>query len=272
MRLMLVGCGKMGGAMLDGWLRMRAVAPQDIVVVEPHPARDTLEQLEHVYGTISAVPETLLEAAAPDAVLLAVKPELAEEVAAEIASRRQLRKALLLTVIPGKPFVSYVNAFGGMRSLRIVRCMPNTPCSIGRGVTGLCPNINVRDTDRQLAETLLRAIGDVVWVKTEGELEALMAISGCGPAFVFHYIEALTDAGIALGLAPDVAAKLARCTVAGSGAYAVASSNRTIEALKAEVANPGGPTAMGLEVYRRSNFKSIVLRAAEAALARSLNS
>lgn len=254
--------------MLDGWLRNRTFAPADLIVVEPHPTREALTHLPNVFGSVASIPEALLEPA-PDAVLLGVRPEMTETVCAEVAARRQLRKALVLTVIAGKTFATYVDAFE-QRSLRIVRCMPNTPCAIGKGVIGACPNANVRDADRMLTETMLRAIAEVVWVKTENELDALMAISGCGPAFVYYFVEALQDAGTALGLPRETAEKLARGLVSGAGAYAAASASSSMKDMIAQVANPGGPTYLGMEVYRKSDFKGVVLRASEAAYARAL--
>jgi pyrroline-5-carboxylate reductase len=255
---LLVGCGKMGGALLAGWLA-RGVAPETIHVVEPAPV--------HTAPGVRVVdrPEGLAQGMAPDIVIFAVKPQSLADVARHY--RKFATGAVFLSIAAGKPLAFFEGALGDHAA--IVRSMPNTPAAVGAGVTAAYANPHVGAAQRVLCQRLLEAVGDVVWVDDEGQMDAVTAVSGSGPAYVFLLIECLTEAAIAEGLPPEVAEKLARATVIGSGALARAAPEPAAQ-LRKNVTSPGGTTEAALKVLMAEDgMARLMRRAIRAATLRS---
>ncbi|MFW5881662.1 MAG: pyrroline-5-carboxylate reductase, partial [Roseicyclus sp.] len=225
--LVMLGCGKMGSAMLEGWLE-RDLPPSAVHVIDPHPS-DWLKGTG--VGLGGAMPED------PAVVLLAVKPQTMDAALPAVA-RYGGGGALFLSVAAGTPIARLEAALG--EATRIVRAMPNTPAAIGQGITAIVGNAAAGPEDLALAEALLSAVGQVVRLEAEEHIDAVTGVSGSGPAYVFHMIDALAAAGEAEGLPADLAMALAKATVAGAGALAMASSE-TPERLRIDVTSPNGP-------------------------------
>src|SRR6185312_12673410 len=214
--IVLVGCGQMGSAMLRGWLR--GDAARRFVVIEPAGMPKELAGNPAIVSC--RAPDEVEANLAPDAVVFAVKPQVFDELLP--AYRRWVRpETLFVSIAAGKTIAGIARHLGAEAA--IVRCMPNTPAAIGRAITVACPNARVDDGQRELCEALLAAIGESAWVEDEALMDAVTAVSGSGPAYVFLLIEALADAGERVGLAPDLALRLARATVAGAGELALQS-------------------------------------------------
>jgi pyrroline-5-carboxylate reductase len=255
---LLVGCGKMGGALLSGWLG-RGVAPETVHVVEPLPVG--VSDRVHVVDR----PEALGAAFAPDIVIFAVKPQSLPAVASSY--RKYVRNAVFLSIAAGKPVAFFERALGAEAA--IVRSMPNTPAAVGSGITAAFANPRVSAAQRALCQMLLEAVGEVVWVDDEGLMDAVTAVSGSGPAYVFLLIECLAEAAVAEGLPPDIAQKLARATVIGSGALA-RSAPEPAGQLRKNVTSPGGTTEAALKVLMAEDgMARLMRRAVRAATARS---
>ena len=186
--------------------------------------------------------DDLSDAPAPGAVLLAVKPQLMDAVLPALA-RLIAADTLVLSIAAGKPIAVFEQALGA--AVSVVRAMPNTPAAVGRGVTVLCANARADAGQRALAERLMAAVGQVHWIEDEDLMHAVTAVSGSGPAYVFHLIEALAAGGVAAGLPAPLAMELARGTVVGAGALAAQSSESAAQ-LRVNVTSPGGTTAAAL--------------------------
>lgn len=254
--ILLVGCGKMGGAMFAGW----RAAGRDVAVVEPdaahHPAGAALAVTD-----AADLPRTL----APEAVVLAVKPQEAAKTLPAYA--RFAERSVFVSIMAGKSVGGMQALLGG--SARIVRAMPNTPAAIGRGITVCCAGQGVSAAEKALAESLLKTVGQVAWVEDEALIDPVTALSGGGPAYVFLLAEVLEQAGIANGLPAELAAQLARATVAGAGALLDASSEPPAT-LRRNVTSPGGTTAEALKVLMDAPaWPALMTRAIAAATARS---
>jgi pyrroline-5-carboxylate reductase len=258
--LVLVGAGKMGSALLEGWLRL-GLAGRNVAVIEPTPSPD-LSVLETSGLVLNPDLRTLRE---PAVIVLAVKPQIAVEA---IAPLRALVGAatLVISIMAGRTLQFLSGALDGAGA--VVRAMPNTPAAIGRGITVAVP-LRASSAQRQLAERLLSATGAVEWVEDEVLMDAVTAVSGSGPAYVFLLAEVLAQAGIAAGLPKALAEKLARETVAGSGEL-LHRSQLDAAALRANVTSPGGTTAAALDVLMAENgLEGLMERAVAAATARS---
>jgi len=238
--ILLIGCGKMGGALLAGWLE-RGVAPGQVTVVEPHAGDDIAAR----HGvTVVGAADGLSRDAAPAVVAFAVKPQSMDEVAP--AYRRFAGPGtVFLSIAAGRTIASFERLLGAEAA--IVRTMPNTPASVGRGITVACANPNVSENQRARCQELLEAVGEVAWVADEALLDAVTAVSGSGPAYVFLLIECLAKAGEAAGLDGALAARLARATVSGSGELARLSEDAAA-VLRQNVTSPGGTTEAALKV------------------------
>ncbi|MCW5750998.1 MAG: pyrroline-5-carboxylate reductase [Alphaproteobacteria bacterium] len=259
--LMLLGCGKMGQAMLAGWLE-RGIRPEEVLVVDPGvPAREFAEARR---VPVLADADRLPASFAPDMVILAVKPQSMAE-AVQPLVRQLADRPVYLSIAAGKTIASFEGWFGP--AARIVRAMPNTPAAIGRGMIVACANANVDRAARQLADRLLGAVGAVAWVEDEGLMDAVTAVSGSGPAYVFLLIETLAAAGTAAGLPPDLALELARRTVAGAGELALGASEGP-DQLRRNVTSPGGTTEAALEVLMGEDGLAPLMRRAVAAATR----
>ena len=262
--LLLVGCGKMGGALLDGWLAARTV--DQVVVVEPQGAFPTEtgaagQRIVRCAG-VSRIPPGF----DPDVVVIAVKPQVMDEVVPGYAGFVR-PGTVFLSIAAGKTIDYFTARLGA--DAAIVRAMPNTPASVGRGMTVAVPNAAVTSEQRRLCENLMGAVGQVAWVEDESMMDAVTAVSGGGPAYVFLLIEALAKAGVAAGLPEDLAMKIARATVAGSGELA-ARSIEPAASLRKNVTSPNGTTQAALEVLMAEDgIQPLVDRAIAAATARS---
>jgi pyrroline-5-carboxylate reductase len=261
--VLLVGCGKMGGALLAGWLKGEAITRA--VVVDPGPGPDKFRSDDRVLvvGSGNELPAGF----APDVVVIAVKPQMMANAAP--AYREVVgRGAVVLSIAAGKTIDHFETLYGP--GTAIVRAMPNTPAAIGRGISVAVPNAHVSAAQRALCDRLLQAGGLVEWVEEEALIDAVTAVSGGGPAYVFLLIEALAAGGVAAGLSPDLAMKLARTTVAGSGELAVQSPDESAEQLRKNVTSPNGTTQAALAVLMaEGGVTDLMVKAIAAATQRS---
>lgn len=262
--VVLVGGGQMGGALMGGWLA-RGLAAEDLHVVEPDPGRRAelaRKGAVRLHAAASEVPAELV----PDALVLAVKPQVMPQVLGECTALAA-RARLILSVAAGVPLAAYERAFGARRP--IVRAMPNTPAAVGRGTSVLVANEAVDGDGRRRAEALLQAVGTVHWLDREDLLHAVTALSGSGPAYVFLLVEAMGAAGTRLGLPAGLAMRLARETVSGAGAL-LAESEAEPAALRRAVTSPGGTTEAALSVLMGTGgLLELIARAMAAAERRS---
>lgn len=229
--LVLVGCGRMGGAMLEGWLA-GGVQPGAVTVIDPNISDAWQGRGLRLNADLPPDPAVLV---------LAVKPQMMGDVLPRI---RAVPQTLVVSVAAGTRIATFQQHFP---EAPIVRVMPNTPAAIGQGISALVGNDRAGEADLVLAEALMRAVGRVVRLEHEDQMDAVTGLSGSGPAYVFHLIEAMAAAGEAEGLAPDLALELARATVAGAGALAI-HDDEDPAVLRRNVTSPGGTTAAGLAV------------------------
>lgn len=242
--LVLVGAGKMGGAMLQGWL-VNGLAEGAVHVIDPGLNDSQTTELEAQGVVVHSGPN---DVPTPGLLMLAVKPQMMDKVLpglAGFADRPDASGMIVLSVAAGITIATLARTFGA--DALVIRSMPNTPALVGRGVTGLYPSRDLTAPQKSFIAELLEAIGKVVWVNSEAEIDAVTAVSGSGPAYVFHLVETMTQAGMALGLSEDVAMTLARETVAGAGEL-LHQSAETAETLRVNVTSPNGTTAAGLDV------------------------
>ncbi|MDX2259856.1 MAG: pyrroline-5-carboxylate reductase [Hyphomicrobiaceae bacterium] len=239
--LLVAGAGKMGSALLRGLLTT-GFDPSTIIVQDPAPPEAAAADL--AAAGIRIVPSIATLEAPPSVILLAVKPQVMDEVFKALAPLAGA-DTLTLSIAAGRTLASFEAHLPP--GAAVVRAMPNTPAAVGAGITVCCANRATTPTQRARAEALLSAVGEVAFIDEESQMNAVTALSGSGPAYVFHMIEALTAAGIAAGLAPDLAARLARATVAGSGRLVV-ETGEAAASLRHNVTSPGGTTAAALAI------------------------
>jgi pyrroline-5-carboxylate reductase len=257
--ILLAGAGKMGGAMLTGWLA-GGLDPRRVAVIDPH-----------ISPEITALSAKGVElnpdakaAGTVETLVVAVKPQMFREAGAKLKPFVS-EKTSVVSIMAGTTIASIEEVCGGA----VVRAMPNTPAAIGRGITVAVPNAKVSQRQRELVDALLAATGLVEWVTDEGLIDAVTAVSGSGPAYVFLLVEALTQAGISAGLSPELAAKLARATVSGSGEL-LNRSPLDPATLRQNVTSPGGTTAAALDVLMAADgLAALMSRAVLAATRRS---
>jgi len=254
--VLLLGCGRMGGALLAGWIE-GGLDPARVQVIEPAPS-DWLTALAGRGLVLNPDPPAPAEVA-----VLAVKPQMMGA-AAPALSNMGGGGTLMLSIAAGTPIAAFEAMFGP--GTPIVRAMPNTPAAIGRGISALIGSAAAAEIDLLRAEALMRAVGETVRLADESQMDAVTGLSGSGPAYVFHMIEAMAAAGEAEGLAPDLAMRLARATVTGAGALADR-SEASAERLRTDVTSPGGTTAAGLEVLM-AELPDLMRRTVAAAAAR----
>src|SRR5690606_1794578 len=258
--VMLVGAGKMGVALARGWLDAGLPA-SSLLLVDPNPG-DAARELAQDYGLTLSTEAVGLQ---PNVLVLAVKPQIIDTVMETLAPVIG-PQTLVLSIAAGIDIARLSRGFG---MGRIVRTMPNTPAQIGKGITGAVPGPDVNAQDRDNAEALLRAAGPVVWFDEENQLDTVTAVSGSGPAYVFHLVEALAAAGKAQGLPDAVAEQLARHTVIGSAALLEADPALPAT-LRQNVTSPNGTTAAGLAVLMGENgLTDLIGRTVAAARQRS---
>jgi len=259
--ILLVGCGNMGRALVKGWLT-EGRDPERIQVVDPNTEAASVARELGVKAVTS-----LSEVQMPVAVIvLAVKPQQLESI---LPAYRDLAAAgtVVLSIAAGKQIEFYERALGGEPA--IVRGMPNTPAAIGQGMTVLAANRAVTAEQHALCQSLMAAVGEVAWLADEQLMDAVTAVSGSGPAYVFLLIECLTDAAVSAGLEKNLARQLAEQTVAGAGAYALVSEQDAGE-LRRRVTSPGGTTEAALEILMRPDgLPALFVQAVQAASKRA---
>ncbi len=252
----------MGGALLKGWI---ADGAGPLIAVEPKPSEElkTLAKKHRVrlFGDAAAIPKVKIAAC-----IVALKPQVLKDAAPQLRAIAE-GGAPMISIAAGTTTKSLAVAWGP--KAHIIRSMPNTPGSIGRGITAIYATPKATAKDRKLADKLLSALGETVWVKDEDLIDAATAVSGSGPAYVFLLAEALTAAGIEEGLPPDVAARLARRTVSGAGALLDAEKTAPAE-LRRNVTSPGGTTEAALNVLMSAEgLQKLMRRAVSAARKRA---
>lgn len=258
-QLGIVGAGNMAEAIVRGVVSAGVLAPGDIMAADPSPRRRAVfEQI----GT--AVTEDNAPAAAAPRVLLAVKPQMMDDVLAAIADA--IRPDALIISIAAGVGTSRLDAALGAKG-RLVRVMPNTPMLVGAGVSALCPGPRAAEEDMMWVEALLSASGRVLRVD-EADMDAVTAVSGSGPAYFFYLAEAMIEAGIAEGLSPAAAALLAGATCRGAGEMLLGSEDSAAQ-LRAKVTSPGGTTQRAIETMDADNVQAALTRAVRAAAQRS---
>lgn len=238
--ILLVGAGRMGGALLKGWLA-QGVEPGRVFVQEPSLSSEVAALIQDA-GIGTGAPPVL--PATPAVVVLAVKPQAMDDVLPSLAGLTG-RDTLVISIAAGTTIANIARHFAP--DAAIIRAMPNTPAAVGRGITALYANSFVRPDQRDACAALLGAVGETVWLADETHMDAVTALSGSGPAYVFLLVECMAKAGEAAGLAPDLAAKLARATVTGAGELLRLSELDPAE-LRRNVTSPGGTTAAALRV------------------------
>jgi len=260
-RIVFVGAGKMGTALLSGLAR--AGAPGCVEVIEPHPSTELVALCDARGFALCGAPP-----AGPPAgtLLLAIKPQMLESVAPAL-SKVVGPETLVVSILAGKRIADLSTR---LAARAFVRAMPNTPAAIGRGITGAFANAQTSAPQRGLAQRLLSAAGEVVWVEREELIDAVTAVSGSGPAYVFLLAECLAAAGAAAGLPEDLAARLARATVSGAGELMHRTPELSPATLRENVTSPGGTTAAALAVLMaQDGLAPLMTRAVEAAKRRA---
>jgi pyrroline-5-carboxylate reductase len=261
--LLLIGCGKMGGALLSGWLE-QGVEAAAVTVVEPYaPAAKALagRGVRCLAARREIAPDY-----APAVVVFAIKPQ---QIDAAVPDYRPFVRpaAVFLSIAAGKTIGTFQSRLG--EEAAVVRAMPNTPAAVGRGMSVLCANDRVSAAQRTLCGALLSAVGEVAWVEDEALLDPVTAVSGGGPAYVFLLIETLARAGVEAGLPEDLAMRLARQTVAGAGEL-VHQASEPAATLRANVTSPGGTTVEALNILMAPDgLQALMTRAIAAATRRS---
>ncbi len=259
--ILLVGCGNMGSALLRGWLA-EGIDAQRLHVID---AQDEAIELARSLGVETSSSLTG-HAAQPDVIVFAVKPQQIDTLVPQF---RELAGggAVVLSIAAGKPIAAFERFLGGTPA--VVRAMPNTPAAIGQGITALAANSAVDGAQKALCESLLSAVGEVVWLDDESLMDAVTAVSGSGPAYVFLLIETLAAAAEKQGLTADLAKQLATATIAGAGAYARQSPIEPGR-LREQVTSPGGTTQAALEVLMgEGGLEDLIAKAVHAAAKRS---
>lgn len=258
--VLLVGCGNMGHAMLAGWLSKRPDLRAHVI----EPADELRARAAALGAEARAAAAELPDGLMPDLVVLAVKPQVMPEVLPDYAGHAG---ATFVSVAAGTTVATLRAGLGA--AAPVIRCMPNTPAAIGAGMMVCYPTEGVTEEAKALTDTLLAASGEVAWIEDEALMDAVTAVSGSGPAYVFHLIETLGQAGAAAGLPETLATRLAVQTVMGAGKLA-AESETPPGTLREQVTSPGGTTAAALDVLMaEGGFQSLMTRAVEAARARA---
>ncbi len=255
--LVLLGCGKMGSALLSGWLA-NGLDAKSIWIKEPNPSSWLRSQNVRL---------NTAQPAAPSVAVVAVKPQIVDATLAELQNFN-LSSTFLISVAAGRTLTSLERGLG--ESKPIVRAMPNTPASVNRGITALVANQNVRMRHKEIAELLFATVGRVVWMERESDIDAVTGVSGSGPAYVFHLVEALATAGEKNGLPSSLAVELARETVIGA-AELLRLSDDSPTTLRENVTSPKGTTEAALRVlmHEQSGFMPLLEQAVGAATDRS---
>ncbi|MCK6418246.1 MAG: pyrroline-5-carboxylate reductase [Alphaproteobacteria bacterium] len=254
--LVIIGCGKMGSALVRGFLKQGAA--QAITIVEHHDVPFHVEGIT-THRSISGASDTIRTA---NVVILAIKPQGMDALCAELAPILA-SQTLIISIAAGTSMALFERYFGAAQP--IIRVMPNTPAAIGQGMSVLCANAAADADRRLLAQALMQTCGATAWIADESLMNAVTALSGSGPAYVFALIEAMEKAGIGVGLPPDLSTLLARQTVIGAAALAAAHPDQMPAQLREAVTSPKGTTAAALDVLSKEGFFELMTRAVAAA-------
>lgn len=259
--ILLLGCGKMGSAMLDGWLKA-GISPDQVYVNDPYPS-DWLKDLETKGLTLNATIPTSV-----DVCILAIKPQMMHDALPSLQALGN-GNTVFLSIAAGTTLATLASLLG--EKSPIVRAMPNTPAAVGCGITALIGNDHVSDQVLDKIEAFVAVVGDTVRLQNEGQMDAVTGVSGSGPAYVFHLIETLAAAGEKQGLSAELAMKLAKTTVWGAGQLAM-QSDQTPADLRVGVTSPNGTTAAALEVLmnEQEGFPALLDKGVTAAVNRSI--
>ncbi len=260
MQIILIGAGKMGTAIAGGLVKNGVFAPENLTAADPSP--EARAHFEAATGVRCVEPGDAPLAPA-QTVILAVKPQVAEGIVRPLAP--SCRGKLVISIMAGIPLARLAEWLG---SRRIIRVMPNTPLMVGKGAAVFAGDAGATGADRALARKIFGALG-VVFELPEEKIDAVTALSGSGPAYVFEFVQALVDAAVDLGLPPEIARDLAVQTVAGAAEMLVRKMG-TPDALRDAVTSPGGTTAAALAVFAQADFRALVGRALRAARDRSI--
>ncbi|MCR9058167.1 pyrroline-5-carboxylate reductase [Roseibium album] len=258
---LLVGAGKMGGAMMSGWMA-EGIDPSTIVVCDPGLSDEMGALLKkHGIRHVTAVPETL----SAGTVLLAVKPQMMDKVLPGLKTA-VANDTLLMSVAAGTPVSKFRSVFG---DVAVCRCMPNTPAMVKRGITAVFPTDDVSENQKEDVARLLSAVGKVVWLDSEDQIDLVTGVSGSGPAYVFYLAEALSEAGKAAGLPEEIAHDLAVATISGAGEL-LHQSGEHPSTLRRNVTSPNGTTAAALDVLmNEEGLQPVMTEAVAAAIKRA---
>ena len=255
--VVLIGAGKMGGSMLEGWLR-QGLDRNQVIVVDPAPPPETAARIAELKIRHEKAPP---QGVVAGVILLAVKPQVADAVLATLGHLAG-PGTLVVSIMAGKTLATLEAAFP--KATAVIRSIPNTPAAVSRGVTVAVPNANVSAPQRALAHALLSAIGICEWIAEEALMDVATAVSGSGPAYVFLLVEALARAGAAAGLPADLSQRIARGTIVGAGEL-LRQSELSADVLRKNVTSPGGTTAAALNVLMADNGFDPLLEQAVAA-------
>lgn len=256
-KILLVGCGKMGNALLHGWLT-NGYSPANIQVIDPHKPQN----LPLGVGYCAEVDAVDFE---PDFVILAVKPQLADVVLPQLA---RFKRAVYVSIMAGKKTLWLSEK---LLSMEVVRAMPNLPATIGKGFTAIFAPKQIQPAKLSQIEAIFASCGEVAWLTDEAQLDGLTAISGSGPAYVFLFAQAMVEAGVKLGVSEELAKKAALATIAGAAEMAK-KSDLSLEELKISVASKGGTTEAALEILQKNQqFSQLIDVAMQAASKKSQN-
>lgn len=257
--LLLVGAGKMGSALLEGWLE-KGLDGRRVTILDPHAPAATLDRFSQRAVTINPGKD---DATQVDTLVLAIKPQSLAAAAPDLAHFTKT-ETLLVSIMAGKTLANLAEAFPGLTAF--ARAMPNTPAAVGRGATGIIADVRTSAEQKARIGALLEAVGTVEWLDDERLIDAVTALSGSGPAYVFYLTECLAKAGERAGLGPAAARRLARATVEGAGALMAAAPETAPETLRQNVTSPGGTTAAALAVMMADDrLTRLIIEAVEAA-------
>ena len=261
MKIAFIGGGNMASALIAG-LAGKLTDGGNIHVVDPNPA--ALDKLQALFGVTTAT-QADAALAACEVIVLAVKPQSMREVAAQLTPLLAGVQPLVVSIAAGIRAADLSRWLGGFGA--IVRCMPNTPALIGMGITGMVASASVTAAQRDTADAILRAVGPTVWLDDEAKIDAVTAVSGSGPAYVFYFIEAMQQAALELGLSAEQGSQLALATFAGAAQLAV-QSDEPVSLLRERVTSKGGTTYAALTSMEAAGVKPAIIAAMKAAAAR----
>ncbi|HTM63170.1 MAG TPA: pyrroline-5-carboxylate reductase [Gammaproteobacteria bacterium] len=258
----MIGAGNMGSSLIGGLIKNGHPAEK---IIATDPSEEKLSQLQKTF-TVQVTSDNLAAVSNADVVIFAVKPQIFAEVATPLKSVIESRKPLIISIAAGIRASSIQNWVGGHAA--VVRVMPNTPALIGAGASALFANSKTTEEQRNIAESIMRAVGIAVWVNDEKDMDTVTALSGSGPAYFFLILEALQDAAVDLGLPTETAQLLAQQTALGASLMAI-DSNYSAAELRKHVTSPGGTTEKAVNVLEEHHVRDIFKKAVTAAKQRS---